>query len=135
MLAAVHKNPAQRVGEFRGHQHELGRLNDLYRERQVHHARNSGDVTDVERIFLDAVLEILFLLFGSRRRVGDFAVRRIHDDAAAGGHVEYRDVIFKIHRGCVQHLPNALQVRVSVDGTRRLIGLSGERYDSDQREY
>ena len=83
MLGAVHKNSAQRVGEFRGHQHELGRLHDLYRERQIHHARNSGDVTDVERIGLGAVLEILFLLLRGRRRVWNLAIRRIHDDAAA----------------------------------------------------
>ena len=117
MRIPVHINVANGVlilvqdGDF------VGLLNDLKRMRHVRDARNSRKVALGFRIERRAIVEVRLLSGQGRGLIRD---RSFHD-TAPGGHTEARTVILEIPGSRVEHLPNALQVRLPIRRARRRV--------------
>ena len=142
MRVAVHVDLANRVVVLVEDVDLVRLLHDLERERHEGDARHAGEETSRFRIERRALLRVLPLLRERFRFVRNLVAGH---HAAAGGHAKARAVIQKIPRGGIEHLPDALNIRLTVGQLRRRVRRRVRRrlrarrgredvYDHEERE-
>src|SRR5690606_32765919 len=119
VIVSVQVDETRVVNVLRVDRHEIARLDDLERERQIHQVRNARLVAARERIGgrVRAIRVALREPFG---RVRNPAVRRVDDYAEAGGHAVARAMRLDVVVRCgIEDLPDALEVGLSESVSRR----------------
>src|SRR2546427_531401 len=97
-------------------QYLFSRLKNLKRVREIHRARNPGEVTSFQRIGRFPAYKVFFLFLQRRGLIRNRTVGRVHNHAESCGSLETSRVVLDIPIRRVSDLPDALQVGMAVTG-------------------